>query len=181
LVIAPTGTNESGPAPYPVTVGPCGLSGALSDTAGVALRSEMELGAKRTRTVHVPPGATGELLQVVPTRKSPGYLPVDDDPPTTSGADPTGGTGWGRGPLPVPTRGPPKAIEPGVIVTSGPGPARNSSALVCGRPSGPLPPVTSTCPSGSRAAAGSPRAMLMAPGDTQMPPCGWSSSATVVP
>ncbi len=88
LVIGPTGTNESGPAPYPVTAGPCGLSGALSDTAVVALRSEMELGAKRTRTVHVPPGATGALLQLVPTRKSPGFLPVTAVPLTTRLAEP---------------------------------------------------------------------------------------------
>src|SRR6516165_11138603 len=89
VVMGPTGTNESGPAPYPLTAGPCGLSGALSDTAGVALRSEMALGAKRTRTVHVPPGATVALPQLVLTRKSPGFLPVTAVPLTTRLAEPT--------------------------------------------------------------------------------------------
>src|SRR5262249_21188953 len=74
-VIDPTGTHASGPPPYPVTGTPCGLSGALSDTATVAVRREVADGANRTATVHGPPGGTGAAAQPVCTGRSPGFLP----------------------------------------------------------------------------------------------------------
>ena len=129
VVMGPTGTNESGPAPYPATAGPCGLSGALSDTAAVAVRSEVTTGANRTWTVHVPPGGRGAVPQLVRARKSPGFFPVTAVPLTTRFAEPTLVTLYDRAVLTVPTCCPPKAIAPGEMVTSGPGPARNSSAL----------------------------------------------------
>src|SRR5215469_7706458 len=107
VVMGPTGTNESGPAPYPVTAGPCGLSGALSDTATVALRKEMALGANLTRTIHAPPGGTGAALQVVWARKSPGFFPVTAVPLTTRFAEPTLLTLYDRAMLTVPTCCPP--------------------------------------------------------------------------
>ena len=69
----------------------------------------------------------------------------------------------------MPTSCPPNAIEPGVTVTSGPLPARNSSAVDSGWPSGPSPPAMSTRPLGSSVAVWWVRVVLIAPGDTQMP------------
>ena len=89
VVIGPTGVHASGPPPNPVTGTPCGLSGALSDTEIAAVRREVDDGANRTATVHVPPGGTGAPAQPVCTRKSPGFLPDTVAPVTTRPAVPT--------------------------------------------------------------------------------------------
>src|SRR5690348_5891035 len=89
VAIDPAGVHASGPPPNPVTGTPCGLSGALSDTAIVAVRSEVDVGANRADTVHMPPGGTGAAAHPVCTRKSPGFLPDTVAPVTTRLAVPT--------------------------------------------------------------------------------------------
>src|SRR5207237_584931 len=63
--------------PWPLSATLCGLSGALSTKARLALRAPMAVGAKATSTVQVLPEATVVPLQVsLPVVKSPGLAPV---------------------------------------------------------------------------------------------------------
>jgi hypothetical protein len=61
----PVGIQVFGPAAYPLTVAPCGLSGALSATDTRAVRRLVAVGANRTETAQLAPGMRGAFVQVV--------------------------------------------------------------------------------------------------------------------
>src|SRR5690242_9280911 len=163
-VIGPVGVHASGPPPYPVTGTPCGLRGALSDTETVAVRREVDDGANRTATVHVPPGGTGAPAQPVCTRKSP--------PPATS-TQPLGSSvaAW------------PACLAAMEAVGNHAHAAGSYSSAVeylnCEQQKPPSlsPPATSTSPPGSSVALCCSRAPCIDPVCVHLPVAGLYSSA----
>src|SRR5580704_5146384 len=84
----PVGVQTFGPAPYPAVPTPCGLCGALSATATLAVRGPVAAGANWTDTLKLAPGMTGALVQPVDPRKSLGCGPDTSMPLTVSAALP---------------------------------------------------------------------------------------------